>query len=172
MSHRRQVCCVIHQTCLLCHTAEMSAVSDTTDRSAVSHSRHFFRLKQQTHPLRDTTDMSAVRHSRHVCCVTQQTCLLCRTADMSVVWHGRHVCCLTHQTCQTCPLCHTPDMSDMSAVSHSWPTLKSNYFCSGLREQPRLVRDKVNMIKCILRVFGSNTMNYWMKHFTFLFVAL
>ena len=35
-----------------------------------------------------------------------------------------------------------------------------------------LIRDKENMIKCILRVFGSNTMNYSMNYFTFLFVSL
>ena len=45
VSHRGHVCCAIQQTCLLCHTADMSTVS---------HSR-----------------LSAVSHRRHICCVTQ-----------------------------------------------------------------------------------------------------
>ena len=88
------VCCVTQQTCLLCHTEGMSAVSH----------------------------MSAVGHVRHACCGTRQTCLLCRTADMSAVSRNRHDCCLTqrrHVFCamqQTCPPCHAVDMS---AASHS-----------------------------------------------------
>ena len=35
-----------------------------------------------------------------------------------------------------------------------------------------LIRDKDNMTKCILRVFGSSTMNYSMNYFTLLFVDL
>ena len=60
-AHMRQ------QTCLLCDTADMFAVTHQTCR------------------LYDTADMSAVRHSRHVCCATHQTCLLCDAADMSAV---------------------------------------------------------------------------------------
>ena len=56
-------CPVTQQTCLLCRTADMSAVS---------HSRH-------------------VRwsHSRHVCCAAQHACLLCHTAGTSVTSHSR-----------------------------------------------------------------------------------
>ena len=75
-SHGRHVCCVTQQTCLLCHTAEMSAVS---------HSRDVCCVTQQSCLLCHAADMSAASHSRHVCCVTQQTCLLCHTADMSEV---------------------------------------------------------------------------------------
>ena len=76
------------RTILLCHKADMSAVS---------HIRHL---------LCDTADMSSLSHSRHVCCVTRQTCLMCHTADMSAVSqpadmsavsHGRHVCYSTQQ---------------------------------------------------------------------------
>ena len=35
-----------------------------------------------------------------------------------------------------------------------------------------LIRDTANMIKCNLRIFGSNTLNYSNNHFTFLFVSL
>ena len=34
------------------------------------------------------------------------------------------------------------------------------------------IRDKANMIDCILFVFGSNTMNYSLSYFTFLFLSL
>ena len=71
--HTADISGVMQQTCLLCHTADMSAVS---------HSRHVCCVTQQTCLLCHTADMSAVSHSRHVCCVTQQTCLLCHTADM------------------------------------------------------------------------------------------
>ena len=71
----------------------------------------------------DTADVSAVSHSRQ--------CLLCDTADMSAVSHSRHVRCVTQQTCL---LCHT---ADKSSVSHSRMSLKSNYFFSGLHQQPR-----------------------------------
>ena len=65
------VCCDTQQTCLLC---------DTADMSAVSHSRHVCCVKQQTCLLCQAADMSAVSRSRHVCCITRQTCLLCHTA--------------------------------------------------------------------------------------------
>ena len=51
-------CSVTQQKCLLCLTADMSAVS---------HSRH----------------VCSVTHSRHFCSVTQQTCLLCQTSESS-----------------------------------------------------------------------------------------
>ena len=35
-----------------------------------------------------------------------------------------------------------------------------------------MIRDKKNMIKCIFRVFGSNTINYSMNYFTLLLVSL
>ena len=102
-SHSRHVCCVAQQTCLLCHTAEISASP---------HSRHVCVccVTQQTALLCHTADMTAV---------SQQTCLLCHTADTSAVPHSRHVCCDTqmsavscsrHVCCvaqQTCLLCHT-----------------------------------------------------------------
>ena len=84
------VCCDTQQTCLLC---------DTTDMSAVSHSKHVCCVRQQTCLLHDTADMSAVSGTRHVCSVAQQTCRLCDTADMSTVSHGKHVCCVRQQTC-------------------------------------------------------------------------
>ena len=77
--HRRHVCCVTQQTCLLCHTADMSTVS---------HSRYVYSVAQQTCLLCDMADVSAVSHSRHICCVTRQTRPLCRTADMSAVSCG------------------------------------------------------------------------------------
>ena len=73
-SHSRHVFCVTQQTCLLCHTADMSAVS---------HSRHVCCDTQQTCLLCHTADMSAASRNRHVCCATQQTCLLRHTAEMS-----------------------------------------------------------------------------------------
>ena len=75
--------------CLLCHTA---------DTSAVSHSSHVCCVTQQTCLLCHTADMSAVSDSRHVCRVTQQTYLLCHTADMSPVSYSRHGSCATQQT--------------------------------------------------------------------------
>ena len=50
------------QTCLLC---------DTADMSAVCHSIHVCCVTQQTCVLCDTADMSAVSHSRHGYCVTE-----------------------------------------------------------------------------------------------------
>ena len=50
------VCGVTQQTCLLC---------DTADMSAVPHSKHVCRVTQQTCLLCHTADRSAVRHSRH-----------------------------------------------------------------------------------------------------------
>ena len=35
-----------------------------------------------------------------------------------------------------------------------------------------LIPDTANMIKCNLRVFGANTMNYSINYFTFLFVSV
>ena len=64
-------------TCLLCHTADMSALPD---------SRHVCYVTQQTVLLGYKADMSDVSHSRHVCCYT---------ADMSDVPHSTHVCCVT-----------------------------------------------------------------------------
>ena len=113
--YKHMVCCVTRQTCLLCHTSDMSAVSQ---------SRHVCHVTQQTCLLCHTADKSAASHSRHVCYVTQQTFLLCPTADLFAMSYSRHVCCVTQQTFL---LCHTTDMSavshsrpaDMSAVSHS-----------------------------------------------------
>ena len=53
-------------TCVLSHTADMSAVW---------HSRHVRCVTQQSCLLCDTADMSAMSHSRQVCCVRKQTCL-------------------------------------------------------------------------------------------------
>ena len=90
--------------CLLCHAANMSAVS---------HGRHVCCVTWQTRLLCHTAGMSSASANRHACCVPQQTCLPCHTAHMSVVSHSRHVCCDAEQTCS---LCHT---AKMSAVSHS-----------------------------------------------------
>ena len=103
VSCNRHVGCAPQRTCLLCGTANMSAVR---------HSRHPCCVTQQTCLLYDTAGMSAVSRSRHVCCVTQPTCL-CDTTDMSAVRHRTHLCCVTQQTCLLC--CPT----DMSAVSRS-----------------------------------------------------
>ena len=69
--HSKHVCCVTQQRCLLCRTADMSAVS---------HSRHVLRCH--------AADISSVSRSRHVCCVAQETCLLCHTADMHACMHA------------------------------------------------------------------------------------
>ena len=75
VSHSRHVGCVTQQTCPLCHTSDMSAVSrHTADMSAVSHSRHV-----------------CVSPSTPVCGVTQQTCLLHDTASMFAASHSRCV---------------------------------------------------------------------------------
>ena len=54
------VCCVPQQTCLLCQTADMSAVS---------HSRQACCVTQHACLLCPTADASAASHSRLVCCV-------------------------------------------------------------------------------------------------------
>ena len=82
-------CCVSQQTCLLCHTADMSDVS----------------LIVQTRLLVHTADMSGGSRSRHVCgvvqqnvcCVARQINLPCDTADMPAVWRNRHVCFVAQQ---------------------------------------------------------------------------
>ena len=85
--------------CLLCPTADMSAVSHnrhvcciTAHTSAVSHSRHVCPVIQQSCLLRHMADMAAVSHSgpsvshsRHIRFVPKQTCLLCHAADTSAV---------------------------------------------------------------------------------------
>ena len=86
------VCSVTQQTCQLCHTADVSAVSQ---------SRRVCCVTQQTCLLCHTVNMSAVSRNRHVCHVTQQTCL-CDAADMSAVSHSRHVCCGNRLTCLLC----------------------------------------------------------------------
>ena len=63
------VTCVIQQTCLTC------LVCDTADMSAVSDNRHVCGVTQQTCLLCDTADMSPVSDNRRVCGVAQQTCL-------------------------------------------------------------------------------------------------
>ena len=73
--HSRHVCCVTQQTCLLC---------DTADMSTVWQSSHVCCVTQKTCLLCHTEDTTAVWHSLHVCCVTRQTCLLWDTADC--VW--------------------------------------------------------------------------------------
>ena len=67
---------VTQQTCLLCHTADMSALS---------RSRHVCWVTQLTYLLCHAADVSAVSRSRHVCWVTQLTYLLCHAADMTSV---------------------------------------------------------------------------------------
>ena len=119
--HSRHVCCVTWQTWRLCHSANMSDVSQAdlsalsytqqtcllfraANMFAVSRTRYICCATQQafrpcyTADISDvphTQDMSAVSHSRHVSCVTKQTCLLWDTADLSAVSHSRHVCCVT-----------------------------------------------------------------------------
>ena len=88
-------------TCLLCRTADLSAVSCSS---------HVCCVTQQTCLLCDTADITAVPHGRHVCFVAQQRCLLCHTADMSAVLRSRLVL-----------VCHT---ADMSAALHSKPVLR------------------------------------------------
>ena len=65
VSDSRHFCCVTKQTCLLCQTKDMTAVSQ---------SRHVCLV-------------SVVSYSRHVCCVTHQACLLCQIANMSAMSH-------------------------------------------------------------------------------------
>ena len=110
VSHSKHVCCFTQQTCLLCHTADISAflrsrhclLCRTADVSAVSHRRHVCCVKQQTCLLCDTADMSAASHSRHDCCVAQQ---------ISAVSHSRHVCCVGQQTCRKRHKCkHGPPL--------------------------------------------------------------
>ena len=55
-------CRVTLQTCLLCHTADMSAAS---------HRRHIYCVTQQTCLLCRTAEMSAVSRNGHVCCVSR-----------------------------------------------------------------------------------------------------
>ena len=96
-------CTVWPRQCPLCHTADMSAVSQ---------SRHVCRVT-------DTGDKSAVSDSTHVCCVTHRRHACCSTRchvsqRTCRLWHTkRHICCGTLQTCLLC------DTVDMSAVSHS-----------------------------------------------------
>ena len=75
------------QTCLLCGTAGVSAVS---------RSRLVCHVTQQTCLLCDTADTCAAWRSRHFFCVNQQTCLLCDTADVSAVPHTQQTCLLSH----------------------------------------------------------------------------
>ena len=70
----KQASCATQWTLLLCHTADMPAVS---------HGRHVCCVTRQTSMLRHAADRCAAPRSRRVCCVTQQTCLLCNAADMS-----------------------------------------------------------------------------------------
>ena len=108
--HSRHVCCLAQQTCLLRHTADMSAAQQSGQSFCVTQktclpcdTAHICCVSQQACLLWDTADMSSMQHqtlfvashSRHVCCVTQQTRRLL---------HSRHVCCVTQQK--------------MSAVSH------------------------------------------------------
>ena len=74
----RHVCCVTQQTCLICHIADMSAVS---------HNRQVFFVTQQTCLLCHTADITAASHSRRDCCVTvtQPAPMLCHTSDMSAL---------------------------------------------------------------------------------------
>ena len=65
--HIHTVCCVSQQTCLLCHTAEISAVS---------HRRHVCWVTQRTCLLFPTVHMSVVSQSRHFSCV-------------DLLWHRR-----------------------------------------------------------------------------------
>ena len=78
-------CRVTQQTSVLCHAADMSAVSSI---------RHVCGCDtQQTGLVPQTADkaamprgrMSAVSRSRNVCCATRQKRLPCHTADMSAV---------------------------------------------------------------------------------------
>ena len=87
VSHSRHVRSVTQQTCLLCHTADMSCC-----------------VTQQTCLLCGAAGMITVLHNRHVCCTTQQTCLLCHTAE--AVSHSRHVCFVAQQTCLLCDTAH------------------------------------------------------------------
>ena len=66
-AHSRHVCCLTQQTCLLRHTADVSAVS---------HGRHVCCVTQPTCLLSHTSN------SRHVYCAAQQT--------MLAVWRSRH----------------------------------------------------------------------------------
>ena len=98
------ICCLvrnapfsIREQCLIFHTADMSAGSNSKDICS---------LTQQTGLLCDTADMSAESRCSHVrcvkqqvCCETEQTCLVCHTADMPAVSCSRHACCVTQQTC-------------------------------------------------------------------------
>ena len=118
--HSRHVCCVRQQKCLLCHTADMSAVANSRHACCV------------------TADMSVVLHSRRVCCVTEQTCLLCHTANMSAVSHSRQVCCVTQQTPLLC------DAADISAVSHSRIPNKVITLFVGFPRTAKLSLDKLD----------------------------
>ena len=72
----RHVCAVTQLTCLLCDTANLSAMPQ---------SRQVCCATQWTCLLCDTANTSAVSHSRHLCCVTQHTSLLSHTANMFAV---------------------------------------------------------------------------------------
>ena len=66
---------VTQQTCLLCQTADISAVL---------HSRHVCVccVTRQICQLRHTADTCVVSHSRHGCCGPRQTCVPCYTGNL------------------------------------------------------------------------------------------
>ena len=85
--------CVTQQTCLLCHTANMSAVSHSMTcllyQAATQQSCLLCRTADMSVVSRSNTAvMSDESESRHVCCVAQQVCLLCPTAGISAVSHS------------------------------------------------------------------------------------
>ena len=113
VSHSRQVCCVLQQTCLLCDTADSVCCVTQQTMPAVSHSRHWVCVTQQT--------LSAVAHSRH-CCVTQQT--------VSAVSHGEH-----------CLLCHTADIVCCEPLPQQ-PNAKQWFCVAGGGGKPPHLRHK------------------------------